>query len=325
MKKIILTLIISMTFCLHLEVSKALAGCDNPCGAEELIECAATDAGMTPEEFYNTWIFDEKSYLDQFCVRPLPEPSTGQQKYFYDNYCTNPGNYFSYSNFIKAVSKETFSEFCCAANTTKEMRYKELSNFLATIAQETKGGGERIFWDGLYFRYENDWLTGKTLQDRTNYYPGDNWKVATLSSNPEMVYTKTYWSEDAPEKGLIYDPAASPMKVTYGPIVAPSGYSIIRMNQMIEPAYWIGMGATQLTADSMVGFFGWYYNNLAIGAPLESANYKTFVEEYLVDGELGFIGAFWYWMFRVNGRDRPTLHSVLTDPNKPVCRDIAAA
>jgi hypothetical protein len=326
MKKMLIVLILSMTFCLSLQASKARADCENPCGAIELIECAAQAAGMTAENFYNTILFSKKEYTDQFCKqKPSGAITTGQQKFFSENFCENAPTYYSYEKFAAACQQ--FPDFCCAEGTEKKERYKELANFLATIAQETTCTLAKYTTDGLYYRYENGALLGKTMQDKTNYYPEDTWEVATLATDPKMVYTQNFWFQDEknPSKGLIFEPAKSPMVATYGDIVTPSGYNKIKMNQMIEPGYWVGMGATQLTKDPMVGFFGWYYNNLAPGAPVESADYKKFVETYLNDGELGFIGAIWYWMYRVSGQGMPTVHKVLNDLNKPVCRDIAGA
>lgn len=325
MKRIRIALTLSMTLCLSLQASRARADCSNPCGAVELIECAAQAADMSAEKFYNTLLF--RDYRDKFCKdKPLTDIKTGQQKFFSENYCENAPDYYSYEKFVAAC--QHFPEFCCAANVTKEERYKELANFLATIAQETTSAGKGYTNDGLYFRYENGWLTGATMQDKTNYYPEDTWVVARPEGKPNMVYTQKYWLQDkvGSSKGNIYEPAESPMVVTpNGDIKPPPKYEIIKMNQIIEPGYWVGMGPTQLTKDPMVGFFGWYYNNLAPGAPVESADYKKFVETYLNDGKLGFIGAIWYWMYRVSGQNMPTVHKVLNDPKKPVCHDIGAA
>jgi|GEM_PF-6116982 len=328
MNRMMIALILSMTLCLSLQASKARADCSNPCGAIELIECAAQAAGMTAENFYNTHLFDIKKYTDQFCDKKPPEGiKTGQQKFFSENYCENAPNYYSYENFVAAC--QHFPEFCCAKGIKKEERYKELANFLATIAQETTCALDGYKTDGLYYRYENGALLGNTMQDQTQYYPQLKYfRVARLKNQTNMVYTKKFWliDKDHPSKAVIFDPTQSPMVATYGDIVAPGeDYEIIQMDQMIEPGYWVGMGATQLTCDPMVGFFGWYYNNLAPGAPVASADYKKFVETYLDDGKLGFIGAIWYWMYRVSGQGKPTVHMVLNDPNKPVCRDIGGA
>jgi len=327
MKKILIASVLSMTFYLFFQASTVRAGCDNPCGAIELIECAAQAAGMSAETFYNTRLFNITKYTDQFCKRKPPEAiKTGQQKFFSENYCENAPTYYSYENFVAAC--QHFPDFCCAKDIKKEERYKELANFLATIAQETTCALAEYTTDGLYFRYENGWLTGATMQDKTNYYPEDTWLVARPEGKPNMVYTQKYWLQDnvGSSKGNIYEPAESPMVVTpNGVIEPPPKYEMVKMNQIIEPGYWVGMGPTQLTKDPMMGFFGWYYNNLAPGAPVAAADYKKFVETYLNDGELGFIGAIWYWMYRVSGQNMPTVHKVLNDPKKPVCRDIGAA
>ncbi len=51
------------------------------------------------------------------------------------------------------------------------------------------------------------------------------------------------------------------------------------------------------------------------------------MNQYLRDGKLAFIGADWYWMYRVNGYGRWTIHQMMTNtnPNKQVCHGIAAA
>lgn len=94
------------------------------------------------------------------------------------------------------------------------------------------------------------------------------------------------------------------------------------MNSMLEPGYWIGMGNLQLTGNSMMGFFGWYHQN-ALG--LDGSNLQTFVENYLKDGKLAWMGGLWYWNFRINGNNLPTLHKVISQSSLPECHDIAIA
>lgn len=301
--------------------------CDNPCGALELIQCAAEAAGMEAEDYYNKVLFDSKSVLDGFCKKAY-EGNTGQRKYYYDNFCSKKaGEYYSYENFKKALESGHFAEFCCAEGTKKEERYKELANFLATTASETTSAiyGHRN--DGFYYRYEDGTLTGNTMQDRTgNYYPADDWKVAAFSTDKNLINTQVYWlyDKDHPDSTMTYHPANSPMTITFGPLQPPDGFEEIKMNEMIEPGYWCGMGATQLTLDPMVGFFGWYHNTI-VEPPVEKANYKEFVNNYLVDGEVGFMGALWYWMYRVSGSGYRTPHQAVTNADKPVCQDIACA
>ncbi|MBF0319045.1 MAG: hypothetical protein HQL01_04490 [Nitrospirae bacterium] len=302
----------------------AHADCSLPCGVEELITCAAQNNNMSAEDFYNNKLF-LKANLDGFCVSPPAGSQDYQlQKDFYKSYCTNAGSYYSYQNFITASKSKPFTDFGCAANTTKELRYKELANFLATIAQETTSASAKHTNDGLYWRYENGWLMGDNTSYITPYYPENNWVVATQNNtSPLLTYTGALWYSVSGGAN-VYNLKTSPMQISWGQVTPPSGYSQATLNSLIEPAYWIGMGATQLTKDSMMEFFGWYYQNLATGYPIDAADYKAFVTTYIQDGVLGFNGAFWYWIYRINGSGYRTIHQVVTDQNKLVCQDIAA-
>jgi hypothetical protein len=302
--------------------------CDNPCGALELIECAAQKEGMTAEDYYNKDLFDSRSILDgfskeenfkKFCTEP-----TVQQQYYYDNFCKkNTGKYYSYENFKEALESGHFAEFCCAEKTTKEQRYKELANFLATIASETTGVLNDYKNDGLFYRYENGSLLGDSMQEGNKYLPPDDWKVARDSLNPELINTEVFWGSDTGgEKANVLTPATSPMGYAWGLIEVPAGFEKIKMNEMIEKGLWCGMGPTQLTGYTMVGFFGWYYNNVEHE---KAANFKDFVNNYLVDGKVGFMGALWYWMYQVSGRGYRTPHQAVTNVEKLVCQDIACA
>ncbi|MEO5360921.1 MAG: hypothetical protein H7843_10820 [Nitrospirota bacterium] len=302
----------------------AYADCSLPCGVEELITCAAQTNNMSAEDFYNKKLFMAAN-LDGFCKNPpAGSQDTQLQKDFFKSYCANAGSYYSYQNFINA--SKLFPDFGCAANTTKELRYKELANFFATVAQETTSALAKHTNDGLYWRYENGFLLGDNMTYHTPYYPEDNWVVATKNNtSPLLTYTGTLWYTSS-GGAIVYNLKTSPMQISWGQVTLPSGYSQTTLNNdnITEPAYWIGMGATQLTKDAMMEFFGWYYQNLANGHPVEAANYKAFVKSYLNDGVLGFTGAFWYWMYRINGSGYRTIHQAVTDQNKLVCQDIAA-
>jgi len=325
MNKLTHVLIMAAVLFISWGITNAHADCDNPCGALELLQCAAEAAGMEAEDFYNKVLFDSETQLDGFCKQPY-SGTTGQQKYYYDNFCSKQaGEYYSYENLKEALENGHFGEFCCKEGTTKEQRYKELANFFATIAAETTSIILGYTRDGLYYRYEYGGLTGATMQDRTIYYPEDTWKVAALSSNKNLINTQIFWNGSEGEQGNTYYPAESPMKMAWITVTPPSGYEVMQMNEMIDPGYWCGMGATQLTKDTMVGFFGWYYNNIADEKPVEAANYKDFVDRYVVDGKLGFMGALWYWMYRVSGNGFRTPHQAVTNAEKPVCQDIACA
>ena len=306
-------------------ITNVYADCDNPCGALELLECAAQKEGMTAKQYYNEVLFESETQLDGFCKQSY-SGRTGQQKYYYDNFCKqNTGEYYSYENFKEALESGHFAEFCCKEGTTKEQRYKELANFFATIASETTSTMYGYTRDGLYYRYEDGALLGATMQDHTMYYPEDTWKVAALSSDKNLINTQIYWNGSEGEKGNTYYPAESPMRIKWETVSPPSDYEVMKMNEMIDPGYWCGMGATQLTKDTMVGFFGWYYNNIADNKPVVAANYKDFVNNYIVDGKLGFMGTLWYWMYRVSGSGYRTPHQAVTNVDKPVCQDIAGA
>ena len=119
--------------------------------------------------------------------------------------------------------------------------------------------------------------------------------------------------------GELNNPPTPPFDGSY---VAPDGYTWQYMNQIISPGYWLGMGAIQLTGDTMAKFFGWYYQKIFADTPFAEADFPDFVQNFLTDGKLGWEGALWYWNFRINGYNKPNLHSILTGP-KPACHDIA--
>ena len=257
--------------------------------------------------------------------RDCPNP-TVQQQYYYDNFCKrNTGAYYSYENFKGALDSGHFDEFCCKEGTTKEQRYIELADFLATIASETTGVLNDYTNDGLYYRYENNSLLGQSMDEGNKYLPPDDWAVARDSSNPELINTRVFWGSDTGgAEANVLTPATSPMGYAWGLIKIPDGYEKIKMNEMIEKGYWCGMGPTQLTGYTMVGFFGWYYNNMA-DPPAEKADYKDFVNNYLIDGKVGFMGALWYWMYQVSGNGFRTPHQAVTNSKKPLCEYLACA
>ena len=75
----------------------------------------------------------------------------------------------------------------------------------------------------------------------------------------------------------------------------------------------------------MFYFYGWYQNVFLNNTT--TANYYAFVNQYLRDGKLSFIGAYWYWMYRVSGRGYCTIHQMMTNtnPTQQVCHGIGAA
>ena len=371
--------------------SQILADCSLPCGAEELITCAAQAVGKTAEQYYNTVLFSTPN-LDGYCKAPLDTVNSSLlQQALYRSYCTEEsktlnGGYFSYTNFIAA--SRLFPEFACYPGTTKERRYKELSNFLTTIAQETTSAVSGYTNDGLYFRYENSVLLPGNCSSQDTcwqyptayYYQAAPYYVASSSSgsnitydssspysdqpttdNSNATYTNRFWQPDpvppSPSPfgyggALYYVFSGSPVQLIYqwnnAPYTnaqaytcssAPCTLTEVNNTNMLPPALWIGMGAKQLTADTMFAFFGYYFQHPEIqenpapngfptytGSAINNANFYTFVNRFLVDGKLAFIGAFWYWMERINGQTtlgfRP-IHQIVNDPNRPVCQDIA--
>lgn len=340
--------------------------CDNPCGPIEVLECAAQDyskahgtAQKTAEQFFDEVVFSKDRWIDKYCVGGYA--TTDLQKNYKQSFCNDKGTYSRYKNFLAAyeVMKTRFGEdfqFACAPKDSKNERYKELVNFLATLAQETKGGASKDTEDALYYRWEDQalqyccspdskscaWPTGPqpdilcntaklpphdppyTVYDfKTQYYPQDVWVLAIKDGK---MFTKYFWeasSNPIAKKGNRYNltdtPNTQKNNVT---LEVPPGYSLISMNQAIKPGYWVGSGQIQLTLESMPKFMGWYYNTL-VSPPVDAVDLQGFIKTFLNDGKLAWIGSFYYWMYRVNGEFKPTLHQILSKPNKPVCHDIA--
>ncbi|MCX7117743.1 MAG: hypothetical protein NTW94_07570 [Legionellales bacterium] len=342
-----------------LDASAALncGDCTLPCGAQQLICCAAqsanTKAGTqlyaSEEEFYNKILFNKEN-LDGFCKKPGPGTQISElQKYYFANYCKNAGDYFSYTNFMAAANTTNFTNpqsggaFGCVG--TAQVRFKELSNFLTTMAQETTSVSASIPYtnDGLYFRYENDYL----LKCSTTPFGALNTLCTAPTSTPDSApYTNYYpastlftdmnLSGDSYTQSLslgntgtvtLYNISLNPETITFGPYPYPinSGDTGPQLNDpsVLNPGLWVGMGPKQLTGQSMFEYFGWYQNNITAPA-VQYANFNLFVTNYLNDGKVAFQGAFWYWMFRVNGFGYRTIHAMVTDTERPVCGDIAA-
>ncbi|MDQ5920779.1 MAG: hypothetical protein QG673_835 [Pseudomonadota bacterium] len=327
--------------------------CTNPCGAEELITCAAQSRGISAEDLFNTVLFSTAN-LDGMCNNQFPG-GTSAQKYFYNAYCpSQKGSYFSYQNFIAATkSSPLFAEFGCAPGTSKASRYQELANFLATVSQETTSVASGYTNDGLYWRYEAGWLQGN---DPTNgpdgldyitpyFYSNVNsfWVAATstidysndqaIASNQDTLETWTgnYWQGNPTGSGgndnqySMQDPDQM-LITTYTPPVSLDSSTPVSTNlgSIIRKQFWVGMGPKQLTGDSMMGFFGWYLLNLQENQSRQS-NFYSFVNQYLTDGKLAFQGALWYWMKRINVSGAKPIHAIVTNPNNPVCQAIAIA
>lgn len=179
----------------------------------------------------------------------------------------------------------------------------------------------------------------------TGYYPYSGYVIANLISNPTNIYTGYVFDKDGE-----YMLNQSPVNVMFpgvpsivssmspdssslaNPLIVGSwssllvGYQWDFMNTQMAPGYWVGMGNLQLTGDSMIKFFGWYYQNSALDSSsgaIESANLQNFANMYLQNGTLAWEGGLWYWMYRVNGYNLPTLHSIISNSPKAACHDIA--
>lgn len=331
---------------------------ENPQGPAAVITCAATLAGFnTAEEFWNQKLFSPIT-LDGYCKKGSAASFTTAQSALYNLSCTSEaGSYFSYKSFIEADNKmkqKLGNNYNFMRNTSYALNTAELANFLATAALETTGNGVlpiKYQQDGLYFRSEYSYLaadtcftypanpkwTGegkvsgtdcgkKSLEDYyTNYYPLSTYAVAVKNN---ATYTQYVFDQDAQ-----YNLDVTPMTVTFsgwpnlytaqgGTVPPPAGYTWQYMNNTIKKGYWIGNGNLQLTGVAMTQFFGWYYQNLADVAPVQAANFDDFVATYLKDGKLAWLGGLFYWNVRIQGYGKPTLHTVLTNNNKPACHDI---
>ncbi len=292
--------------------------CSLPCGAKELIECAAKNNDTTPEDLFNYKLFHPLN-IDGFCKNPAKANlKTGQQKYFFDKFCQNKKGFnLNYDSFIAAASY--FPTFGCTGDS--DNRYKELAAFLSTISEETTSRLNNYTNDGLYFRYENSALRGSSLNYKTSYFPSSGYMVA-INEDGEVYSSKIWYGKLG--GATVMDLDSSPETLSWGKVSIPHGYKLTNLNKVVVPGYWVGMGPIQLTGGSLIEFFGWYNNNV-LKDDSHAYNVSEFIEQYMQDGQMAFTGAFWYWMIRVGGIDYPTLHEILTDKDKPICHDIGVA
>ncbi len=388
-----------------------MADCSLPCGAEEILNCAASAQDVplaSGKDLYNQVLFQkggyqgESSLLDGLCKLPTAQLPAGTltsplQKIYYcppsttdsqspcygitgQNYCSDADTaapYFSYEAFIAATNlmsqKATLDsggQFACVGSSKD--RYLELTTLLATYAQETSGGSNNPDKScklpcrgGFFYRYENQSIAaGQDLCYKTGYYtaPGKNlFYVAGQSPcnittcHPDVppsqtTYTPQIWQADsvaagscpAPTGGsLQFNTDQSPMSTqsfynkTVTQLVPQGNYPIQLIDpSVLYPGLWVGIGPTQLTAESLYYFYGWYKNNIV--NPAEPyASYYSFTNSYFKDGTFGFIGALWYWMYRINGTNfattpptpNYTIHQMMTttNPNQQVCHGIGPA
>ena len=333
----------------------ASVDCNAPCGPDEVLYCVGKTMkpAQSPTELWNSSLYGTNSQ-DNFCetcsTEPLKHYDDTLKKEVYTvsplqaDYCkkfcqTEKGSYFSYDNFLKAYQamQNSDSNFSIACTGTLENRKKELANLLATSSAETKGGVSNSN-DGLYFRYENSWLLsspdGQPCMDwncQTNYYGDAKRTVVAVDKASGLVYTAYYWDNgtigsDGKVSGNKVNLSNLIISVTWvdnDPGPDPDKYKLIPLSDpsVVLPGYWVGMGNIQLTGPSMMGFFGWYYNHIASPSQV-TANLQSFIDTFLVDGQLGFQGGFWYWNYRIVARGDPTLHHVLNSTGQ-VCHDIA--
>lgn len=339
----------------------AFADCatENPQGPDPVIKCAALDAGFSSaEEYWNKKLFSP-IVLDQYCNKSsAPSDLNTPQTELYNLSCSREkGTYFSYSEFIAAdaIMKAALGDhYNFMRNGSYAVNTAELSNFLATASQETTGNGLlpiKYQQDGLYFRSEYSYLgtdtcyvypanpgwTAKASKTKgsncgvtplaqyyTNYYPYSTYSVAVDLENAANVYTKFVMDLDGQynlNQQITVTFPGLPTLYSGGTYSPPSGTAWQYMNQLGKLGYWIGQGNLQLTGVAMTQFFGWYYQNLAEGAPVDFADYNAFVEDYVGNGKLAWLGGLWYWNVRIQGYNQPTLHTVLTG-TKAACHDI---
>ena len=284
-------------------------------------------------------------YFNTFC--------SNQKGSFY-SYGNFTGAVTEVSNAI-AAKGGTF-DFACRG--TRELRNKELMNFFATISQETTNAQpsdpDKYQTDGLYARYENgallwcwdsfemqngawaavapkyscsDFGDDGNYKNLTQYYPRPDYYVQ--QDQGHQTYTKQFWSSASLDgqgnlSGNQMDLTQSPNVSSWAEGRAPqTGYVYAQMNDAIKPGYWVGSGPIQLTGDSMMGFFGWYYNTVSSPAQ-DAADLQQFVRDMLTDGQRAYEGALWYWLYRIAGTNLPAIHDVLYS-SPQVCHDIAIA
>lgn len=351
----------------------------NPQGPDAVISCAATAAGFaSAEAFWNQKLFSPVT-LDGYCQSSPQNLDTAQTTLFQQSCTQQKGTYFSYAQFI-AADAALFAKFGAVSpnpyrfmrNNSWEVNVSELTNFLATAAQETTGNGllpDKYEQDGLYFRSEYSYLAANSCYTYpanpnytgsgkgtgtncgttplasylTNYYPVSTYAVAVCSgTSPDnyQIYTGFVMDQDGQynlntANGIVtvqFNGVPTGPNVTYagGTYAMPASVNTAcgttatwqYMNQTIDQGYWIGQGNLQLTSVAMTQFFGWYYQQMATGAPVNYANFNTFVQQYLGNGQLAWIGGLWYWNFRVQGSGSPTLHQILGQSTLPACHDI---
>lgn len=341
----------------------------NPEGPRAVIECFAKslETPMSAVDFWNTKLFSSAT-RDKFCVNPVTFIPVVQkaQREMYEIACgSQKGTYFDFENFASAdevLKAKLGAKYQFMRLGTFAVKIQELSNLLATAAQETTGGAwpNPYETDGFFYRYENgplqsadpaymnptmgscyvyaanpnySGLNARTPADNcrtlgldgfyTEYYPLSAYAVAIKDGSNSKVNTSVVMYEDQKYDTAtnVITKAGKPTLYPGGTFAPPAGYTWQYMNAIIQPGYWVGMGNLQLTGDSMVKFFGWYYQNIA--SPTQSdADYQAFVKQFLTDGKLAWMGGLWFWNYRIAGQGFTSLNSVLAGSTKDACHDI---
>lgn len=376
MKQLLAIALIPMIY-----AGSVFAGCDTETvleGPAMVLECAAKlhVPPMTAETLWNQLLF-KSATQDGYCKGDTAKTSHTEktQKTIAAEACAaEKGTYASYANFIaadQAIASRLGSRYSFlrdgqkgAASFTSKLQ--ELSNFLATAAQETKGANGTT--DGLAFRYEVNQLQSNTwgenpqgncvsppanpdYTDRaqakwtancaslgpdqfiTGYYPLSAYIVAVkpkadskapvlpaLVNTTLVVYSDRQYNTQNDQITVVGRPDGPAIGGTYPP---PAGAKWEYMNQVIKPAYWIGVGPIQLTEDSMLKFFGWYYQNMdGSSADHTYEDPQAFIERVMKEGKLGFMGALWYWNFRIQELGGHSIHCMLSKSPLEACHDI---
>lgn len=309
---------------------------------------------------FNQKIFNDGSSklrpndLDAYCLNAKTDPKVNSEvlNWYIDNICSKQkGNYPSYENFKAAYQSFQdaklikINELACQQQSfttepLKVTRLKEVATIFATITQETTGRKvdytlgdlKAILNEGLYYRFEAGALpsTCSFTGCKTPYFNQTSQMVVAAKQSDAgswLVYTQAYWnsgsftSDRMQVMGNKVDLASTPNSWRWSSgETPPPGFKFYQLTEVVPDYFWIGMGPKQLTGNSMMEFFGWYYNNLS-QTKLQSADLKSFIIDFLTDGKLGYQGSLYYWMYRVNGSGRPTIHDTVSGPGN-VCHDI---
>lgn len=169
-------------------MATTMADCStqNPKGPANIITCIASITGQTPDDYWNTVLFNKAATLDGYCkTKATYSEAEGA---LWDVACkSQQGTYFSYANFIAAdtsFANTLGTNYSFMRNASFDVNVKELGDFLATVSQETTGNnastGTPYTDDGLYFRFEAGALSPSAC-------------IAYSPVNPNFVNTQAGW------------------------------------------------------------------------------------------------------------------------------------